>query len=130
MTVVEDRFAIMDLMARYSHLVSDRRYEAFGLLYTEDGGLVDADGARGRGPASMATYVRASQEGWGPFKQVTVNQVIEIDGDDATGRSDYFIVRRDDGEIRVHVAGRYDDVYRRTPEGWRFVTRSITPLGG
>lgn len=129
MSNIEDRVAITELLARYSHLVSDRRYEEFGMLYTDDGGLIDARGARALGPAAMADYVRQSQKDWGPFKQITVNQIIVVNGDDATGTSDYFIFRLEHGVLAPRSAGRYDDVYRRTPDGWRFVTRSITPLG-
>ncbi|MET0930640.1 MAG: nuclear transport factor 2 family protein [Aeromicrobium sp.] len=127
---MEDRVAITELIARYSHLVSDRLYDEFGQLYTNDGGLADAGGARATGPEAMAEYVRQAQKDWGPFKQITVNQIISVDGDDATGTSDYVIFRLEDGVLAPRAAGRYDDVYRRTPDGWRFVTRDITPLGG
>jgi ketosteroid isomerase-like protein len=125
----QDRFAIMDLMARYSHAVSDRRYEDFGALYTEDGGLVDDRGFRAVGPAAMAQYVREAQRSWGAFLQINVNISLDVDGDTATGSSDYVILRMDEGQLRLFTGGRYEDEFRRTPDGWKFAARRITPIG-
>jgi hypothetical protein len=55
------------------------------------------------------------------------NQAFEIDGDRATGRVyvDVFQVRVEDRPApqTTHHNGWYDDIFARTPEGWRFTER-------
>ncbi|MCX8526814.1 MAG: nuclear transport factor 2 family protein, partial [Candidatus Nanopelagicales bacterium] len=35
--IVEDRFAISDLLVRYAVLLDDRRFDEVGMLFTDDG---------------------------------------------------------------------------------------------
>ena len=52
----------------------------------------------------------------------------DVDGDDAEGRA--YLVELNvtaDGE-RVVLVGWYDDSYRRTPNGWRYASRSLQQL--
>lgn len=53
----------------------------------------------------------------------TVDPVIEVDGDTATGRWNWMVpctvLRDDDSETAAIQMGRYDVRYRRDPDGWR-----------
>jgi hypothetical protein len=51
--------------------------------------------------------------------------VIEIDGDAGTGEQPLCFVDQTDHAMRI---GWYTDTYRRTPDGWRLHTRSMTFL--
>ncbi len=55
---------------------------------------------------------------------------IIIDGDRATGRVwTHEVLELPDGSINRPV-GRYDDIYVRTADGWRFAERRYTMLKG
>jgi len=60
---------------------------------------------------------------------LTSNHRVDVDGDEASGTA-YFlavgVTRRSGTENRVH--GYYGDTYVRTPDGWRFRSRSSNPL--
>jgi ketosteroid isomerase-like protein len=60
---------------------------------------------------------------------LTSNHRIDVDGDEAAGTAYYHAVgvtRR--GGHENGTFGYYRDSYRRTPEGWRFASRSSNPL--
>jgi SnoaL-like domain len=50
---------------------------------------------------------------------------IELDGDDATGEQPLCFVDQTNHDMRI---GWYTDTYRRTTDGWRLATRSMTFL--
>ena len=55
---------------------------------------------------------------------------IDIDGDRATGRVwTHEVLEAADGTVSRPI-GRYDDAYVRTPEGWRFASRTYKMLRG
>jgi hypothetical protein len=51
--------------------------------------------------------------------------VLELDGDAGTGQQPLCFVDQTNHHMRI---GYYTDTYRRTPEGWRLHTRSMTFL--
>jgi hypothetical protein len=52
--------------------------------------------------------------------------VIDVDGDEARSRC-YLIAINNAAAPIVSAIAVYDDVLRRTPHGWRFVHRKVTP---
>ena len=50
-----------------------------------------------------------------------------VDGDRATGRC-YLHAQHVAGGGQFVVAGRYEDRYRRTPDGWRIEHRTLTVM--
>ena len=61
---------------------------------------------------------------WAGIKHMLVNHVIDPAPGGATGKV-YLIAIGLDGEPgKVEAQGRYDDVYVKTPQGWRFKTRT------
>jgi ketosteroid isomerase-like protein len=127
---VADQLEILELFARYSQYVSDRRYDDWAALYTDDGQMVGVEGVRGTGPAEMNRYIREAHSGW-TVKQVTVNPIIEVadDGQTALSTSDWVVYRRIDGDIVTHAVGRYRDELHKTARGWQFYRRYAIPLG-
>jgi ketosteroid isomerase-like protein len=57
----------------------------------------------------------------------TNQRVTVLDGDSAEGWCYFFAVGSVDG-TRTLFAGRYDDRYERTPEGWKFRQRTLIAL--
>jgi 3-phenylpropionate/cinnamic acid dioxygenase small subunit len=124
------KLEILELFARYSQYVSDRRYDEWASLFADDGQMIGVDGIRGTGPKEMDRYIRAAHQGW-TVKQVTVNPLIMIsdDGQSATSTSDWVVYRKIDGEFVTYAMGRYQDEVRKTLDGWRIYRRYAVPLG-
>jgi ketosteroid isomerase-like protein len=50
-----------------------------------------------------------------------------FDGDAAVAVSDWFLVGpADEAGWNIRMKGRYEDRFRRTPDGWRIVERRMT----
>ena len=56
---------------------------------------------------------------------LTGTPVLELDGDVGTGQQPLCFVDQTNHAMRI---GYYSDTYRRTPDGWRLHTRSMTFL--
>jgi SnoaL-like domain len=84
----------------------DGAYRAFGATYTL---------------ADFPALVRAAPKGL----YITGTPALEIDGDTATGVQTLCFVDQKTHAMRI---GYYTDSYRRTPDGWRLHTRSMTFL--
>lgn len=95
-----------DIEAVIEVFTSDGTYRAFGDTYT----LADF-------PALVAAAPK------GLF--LTGPPVLDLDGDDGTGQQPLCFVDQTNHDMRI---GWYSDTYRRTADGWRLRTRSMTFL--
>ena len=134
-TTLEDHLQITQLVAEYGPSVDSGSAEATARLWTDDG-VFDAVGAiRMEGRDEVAGMVRS--EGHqslilnGCGHVLTVPHV-EIDGDDARGRSYALNIRWDPAAERFWVARLSANTWRwkRTSEGWRITQRVNANLDG
>ncbi len=118
-----DRDAIRELAARYAHCVWTKDVAALALLFSEDGEMdTGAQMLRGRA-AIRETYERVfAEDDFYPFIH---NHVMEIGGDDAHGTC-HLDLRAVTGGRRMTGFGSYADRYVRTPDGWKFRSRTLT----
>ncbi|HLM96907.1 MAG TPA: nuclear transport factor 2 family protein, partial [Acidimicrobiales bacterium] len=86
------------------------------------------------GRAALADMVRRTPYG---IVHVTVDAIIEVDGDRAVQDVTLLVVARppadapdDKRQSRLQRTGRYHDQLVRTPDGWRFARRTVTLDGG
>ena len=122
-----DREALMDLLARHAQLTDDGQWETRVELYTEDGEFTSLDGVTRAGRDQLREAFSATA-GRLVGKHITANTVLEVDGDRASGWTDYaFFLVTAEG-ISVVSVGRYHDEFARGPSGWRFRSRRIEPL--
>jgi uncharacterized protein (TIGR02246 family) len=121
-TLADDRDAIRDLYARYVHSFDTGAAETFASLYTEDGVLVGggADGEDVVGRAALKAFAGALAPGSG--HRLSVNHVIDVDGDSAVCRSSIVII----AGTAVMSTGRVTDELRRVDGGWRIARRTFT----
>lgn len=118
-STIADIIEIEQLLARYAIgmtkddidtvidvFTPDGTYSAFGDTYS----LTDF-------PALVAAAPK------GLF--LTGTPVLELDGDEGTGQQPLCFVDQTNHDMRI---GWYSDTYRRTPDGWRLRTRSMTFL--
>ncbi len=116
---IADFLAISELTTRYATHLSRGEADAVGALFTEDG-VYQAFG-ESYTPVELPHLVRSAPRG-----QLIVNApLVSIVGDSATGSQHYIFVAQQTHEMRL---AWYTDEYRKTADGWRFVSRSTTFL--
>jgi hypothetical protein len=139
-----DYAEIQQLSARYGQAIdscSDNGYD-YARLYTPDGVFVDmwsedaikqggtrwqgreklreiASGANFGGPGCTSTRFNGS------VSHLILNLVITPSPEGARGNS-YLVELGGQDPNRIQRLGNYEDVYVKTPEGWRFKTRTHT----
>jgi hypothetical protein len=123
---LEDRNEILELTVRYNKAVDDQLPEEHAATYTEDGEFVRGANVD-KGREAIANVIRNMSYG---IVHMTLNQIIEIDGDRAHQFCYAILGERsrdkEPGSSRWLTTGRYDDTLLRTAEGWRFQRREWT----
>lgn len=122
-----DRAALLELVGRHAQLTDDGDWETRVNLYTEDAEFTSLDGVPRAGRDALREAF-SSTAGRMAGKHITANTTLELDGDRASGRTDYaFFLVTAEGINPVSV-GRYHDEFVKGPDGWRFRSRRILPL--
>ena len=125
-SVLEEKDAIRELMARYCFHFDNGEFDAWLDLFTPDGAF-DL-GSRGRfgGRESLQKFLNslALTNGVPMMKHCVMNSIVSVDGDQATAQS-YVVVVRGGEQLAVTVAGRYDDQLAKSANGWRFKERKV-----
>ena len=125
-----DYIEIQQLVARYSYALDMHGGDgsAYAALFTRDGSF----GTEAKGTAQLAELAaQTNKDRSGPkyTRHFVTNVVITPSPAGATGRS--FLVGLDVSETgqptTITHGGHYDDVYVKTPEGWRIKSRTYTP---
>ncbi len=125
-----DRTRIIELTARYNRAYDEGDAEGFAALFTDDAVMEVVGGFRVEGHEGLTKMCAGMP--WG-IMHVTVDPVIEIDGDTAVQRVTLLVLQRADGAGRrskLSSTGRYTDDLVRTASGWRFARRSVVLDGG
>jgi hypothetical protein len=122
-----DRQAIVDLTVAYTYALDTKDWDALDQVFTPDATAFLTEELNGR--EAIKARVRRALEGLDVSQHLIGNHQIDIEGDRATGRC-YLQAQhvRDaaPGPPNFIVAGRYDDRYVRTPDGWRVERRALT----
>jgi uncharacterized protein (TIGR02246 family) len=128
--LIEDRFAIRELTARYNRAVDEGRADDLAACFTEDCKYwIDRGGRLTAGREHIANMSRVIGFGTVHF---TIDANIEVDGDTATQVCHNLCAvrtkERTPGTSRWNVTGRYYDKLVRDPEaGWLFRERVWVP---
>jgi ketosteroid isomerase-like protein len=126
--VPTDEEAIRNLIGLHSQLTDDGEYQRRVQLYTEDGVFMMGDAAsRGRDEMAEAFASTSAPERRG--KHITANTVMEIDGDAASARTDFFFLLPSAEGLKPLAAGRYFDTFTKKDGHWLYSERRITFLG-
>jgi hypothetical protein len=135
----QDYFEIEQLMNRYAHAIdtcANNGYD-YADVYTPDGtftdkfteegfkkgGLVRARGREELAAAAGGGRLGCKNVGWKDWSHLMVNHVITPTPDGATGRV-YLVVIGEKGPNHIQRFGGYEDVYVKTPGGWRIKSRT------
>ena len=122
-----DRQAIVDLTVAYTFALDTKSWDELDTVFTPDATAFLTEELDGR--EAIKARVRRALEGLDVSQHLIGNHEIAITGDRATGRC-YLQAQhvRDaaPGPPNFIVAGRYDDRYVRTSDGWRIERRELT----
>ena len=129
-----DYVEIRQLVARYAYAVDTGadNGNVYASLFAPDGAFADRTGRETTGPEALAALARRNTRGPQSAFHFIVNHVIEPARDGAVGKEYLLQLRIGDGERPngVFGGGHYDDIYVKTPEGWRFKRRQFIPSEG
>src|SRR5687768_11502534 len=118
MTEVEQ---IKQTLARYWQYLDDRRESDWVDLFADDAEL--RYDSTVTGSRHELEVIAAALKNHTPGKHLGSNEIVEIDGDNATAHSDVlFLEPNPDGTVKIRFYGRCDDRLRRSGSVWRFTS--------
>jgi hypothetical protein len=129
----QDQAEIRDLVARYARALGSCAADDYAKLFTPDGTFTSDDfrGARHRELYGRRGTLRGRDQ----LVQLVRTEEFCLDGRPRDATSSNRPVPSVDirpspegarGSAPIGADGRYDDVYVKTPEGWRFKSRTVT----
>lgn len=125
-SVLEEKDAIRDLLARYCFHFDAGEFEDWLELFTPDG-VFDL-GPRGciSGHAGLRDFLRILPlvDGLPMTRHCVMNTIIDVEGDHAKVRS-YVMVLGPGERVAIGVAGRYEDEIVKSAGRWRFKVRKV-----
>ena len=129
---VADELEIRNLLARLAHSADDAEdlVTDYVALFTEDAVWEGASVGRKEGHADLLSGARERRDsgatGPGSCSRHVINTAaIELDGDEASARSVFHFYTSTDSTPALAIIGVYQDLFRRTPAGWRLAHRVI-----
>ena len=131
----QDYLDIQQLAARYAHAMDTGadNGNAYADLFAADGEFVGPAGPPTRGHDALAGLGRTGfVDGHKPALGVShfiMNHVIEPTAEGARGKEYLVQLRMGEGERPNDIfgGGHYEDLYVKTPDGWRFKQRQFIP---
>ena len=134
----QDHLDIQQLAARYAHAMDTGadNGNAYADLFTADGEFVPPTGPAAKGREALAALGRTGfVDGRKPALGVShfmMNHVIEPAAGGATGKEYVVLVNIGEGGKPggewSNTGGHYEDMYVRTPQGWKFKRREFIPM--
>ncbi|MGH2727172.1 MAG: nuclear transport factor 2 family protein [Actinomycetota bacterium] len=127
---IADRLAIDDLLDAYAAALDTKDWGSLRTLFTPDA-IVDYTEEGGvRGSIEDAiTWFQTTLASFTASQHFVTNRRVKVDGDEASVHAYIFSplgVPSGDGALTlVFAGGFYEDVLRRTADGWRFAARTI-----
>jgi 3-phenylpropionate/cinnamic acid dioxygenase small subunit len=134
--VEADKEQITEVLIRYATGIDSKDWPLLRSCWTDE---IDVDYQQlghFTSPDSLTEVMTRLHENMGPTYHRLSNFVIAVDGDRATVRSyvhAVLMLQPDDPTNWVDALGHYDDVFVRTPDGWRIserVSRTARTLAG
>jgi hypothetical protein len=129
-----DYIEIRQLVARYAYAVDSGadNGNVYASLFAPDGAFADRMGRETKGREALAALARRNTRGPQSAFHFIVNHVIEPASDGAVGREYLLQLRMGEGDKPNDIfgGGHYEDIYVKTPDGWRFKRRQFVPSEG
>jgi ketosteroid isomerase-like protein len=129
-TAVEDEIEIRNLIARLARLTDIGTVEEYLEAFTDDAvleipGLPIRSGTEGLRSGSLGSR-ETGAAGPGSNTMHFLGAIsVNLDGDTATSDTTFFLFKDTSTSPTPATAGRYHDLFVRTPKGWRLRHRNI-----
>ena len=120
-----DELEIRELVARYNYAIDEGRPEEWVATFVPDGTFESTALGTHTGAEALHTFAIGYIAAF-TGRHCTSDFVIDVDGDEARSRC-YLIAVNNTAAPIISATAVYDDVLRRTPDGWRFVHRKVSP---
>jgi len=122
----DDRFAILDVQARYARALDTADPEGYAALFAPDG-VCEIAGDVYAGREAITAYIRrlTGVETWSGYRHHN-SQVLFEEGDDSRCRVSCYstiMVKHRDGTIETRLQGFYRDVMVKIEGMWYFAER-------
>jgi ketosteroid isomerase-like protein len=124
--MTSDESALIALSHEYAQAVRHRDAQRWGATWVEDSSWVLGPGRQVSGRTAIVEMWSAAMAKYDSVVQIYASCAFTIDGAEAVGRCQLFELNLLPDSSRHVLAGHYDDTYRRTPQGWRYVSRQLT----
>jgi 3-phenylpropionate/cinnamic acid dioxygenase small subunit len=122
------RDEVLHLLISYCRAVDDRETDKLWRLFDVDCEFIFVDDAIAHGVGEIRENLGGRIAGAIRHRHILTNSIVEIDGDTATAKSDWYLIKPAAGQAwEIEGAGYYDDQMRRSPSGWLFTRRQIRP---
>jgi hypothetical protein len=129
---LEDREAIRQLLMNYGRYLDQRDFASFSGLFAEK----DGEWIGGMGKAKSRDSIRKLMESTigsdttgsinGPNCHVFTNEVIQVDGNQATAVTKWiFVVQNSSKQPQPFYIGHYEDTLKRESGQWKFLRRVV-----
>ncbi|MCU1397540.1 MAG: hypothetical protein JWN62_649 [Acidimicrobiales bacterium] len=130
---VDDIEAIKQLKARYFRMMDTKRWDEFAQVFTEDVviDMTAEGGAVTNGRDAFVEFLRPTLESVTTVHHGHMPEIVLQDADSASGTwamEDHLWWPEGSPIKRLHGYGHYHETYRRTADGWRIATMSLTRL--
>ena len=124
---LSDRVEIQDLLARYTHAIDTRDWDALDRVFTHDARIdYSAFGGATGSLDEIKRFLAEAMPMFESFQHLVGSSVVDIDGDTATARTICHnpMVLKGGDDPHLLVCGLwYRDKLVRTPAGWRIAER-------
>ena len=128
-----DIIEIQQLAIRYSYGLDTGADEGhlYSDVFTPDGEFVGRQVPLTQGREALARVARSVRKGNSQYvRHFIANHVIEPSAEGATGKVYLMVVDVEEGQpSSIYIGGHYEDVYVRTPDGWRIKRRDARAMG-
>lgn len=99
--------------------------KAFAALFADDADF-DVGMGPAKGPAEIEAMMKELTTQWQCAMHYMLNQVIDLDGDKASGNTTgLFAFTTEDNPRPIWLSNIYTETFSRTADGWRFQTLSL-----
>ena len=114
--LLEDIEEIRRLRMKYHYIINEGLLDRAAEIYTEDAYVVWSTFNSARGHQEIVALFKSLPADF--VKHFVSNHIVDVTGDEATGVA--YVDARYAGEGQSYfIAGKYDERYRRTDDGWR-----------
>jgi ketosteroid isomerase-like protein len=126
--VLEEKDAIHETIAEYCFHFDGGEFDKWVDLFTDDGVFDAGPGGVQKGKDALRVFLKNIRltNGSPMVKHCVMNEVIKVNGDEATAKSYIVLVRsKGEGALVNGLAGRYEDQLVKQGDRWLFKNRKV-----